>query len=291
MLKLFKLLGNKRLFILLMGLILFIAVMGFTLGPRLNLSWPEKFLKDTVGFVQSIFYKPTSYVAGLIEDVSNLRSLQEENEALKIALSHYTRDKARLNWIEQEYIELQELSHFTEAQKNQYNYTYKIAQVVSVNNDPINRTIKMNLGSNDGVKVGYAVMSIDGLVGTVSRVSNFTSTVKLLTTMDAKDPNSNGISATALGKENQVFGIVETFDHNKGMFLMNKIEDSSSLAIDDTIVSSGVGGAFPRGVVIGKVKDIQVGEYGMTYTAFIEPTASFSDLKSLIVVYTPEVLE
>lgn len=57
MLKLFKLLGNKRLFILLMGLILFIAVMGFTLGPRTSLSWPEKFVKDTVGFVQYVFYK------------------------------------------------------------------------------------------------------------------------------------------------------------------------------------------------------------------------------------------
>lgn len=181
--------------------------------------------------------------------------------------------------------------NFTEAQKNQYNYTYRIAHVVSVNNDPINRTIKVNLGSNDGVKVGYAVISAEGLVGTVSRVSNFTSTVKLLTTMDAKDPNSNGISATAQGKENEVFGIVETFDTNKGMFLMNKIDDPSSIAIDDTIVSSGVGGAFPRGMVIGKVKDIQVGEYGMTYTAFVEPAASFSDWKELIVVYTPEVLE
>ncbi|AZK46496.1 rod shape-determining protein MreC [Paenibacillus lentus] len=291
MLKLFKLLGNKRLFILLMGLIFFIAIMGFTLGPRTNLSWPEKFVKDTVGFVQSIFYRPTSYIAGLIEDVSNLRALQEENERLKIALSHYTRDKAIYNRIEQENARLYELHKFTEAQKNQYNYTYRIAHVVSVNNDPINRTIKLNLGSNDGVKVGYAVISAEGLVGTVSRVGNFTSTVKLVTTMDAKDPNSNGISATAQGKENEVFGIVETFDTNKGMFLMNKIDDPSSIAIDDTIVSSGVGGAFPRGMVIGQVKDIQVGEYGMTYTAFIEPAASFSDWKELIVVYTPEVLE
>ncbi|MNJ53778.1 Cell shape-determining protein MreC precursor [compost metagenome] len=163
--------------------------------------------------------------------------------------------------------------------------------MVSVNNDPINRTIKVNLGSNDGVKVGYAVISADGLVGTVSRVSNFTSTVKLLTTMDAKDPNSNGISATAQGKENKVFGIIETFDKNKGTFLMNKIDDPTSLAKGDTIVSSGVGGAFPRGMVIGQVNDIQVGEYGMTYTAYIEPAASFSDWKELIVVYTPEVKE
>ncbi|GJM79270.1 hypothetical protein HMSSN139_17660 [Paenibacillus sp. HMSSN-139] len=145
--KLFKLLGNKRLFILLMGLILFIAVMGFTLGPRTNLSWPEKFVKDTVGFVQYVFYKPASYVAGLFEDISNLRALQEENEQLKIALAHYTRDKATYNWIEQENKRLKDELDFTEAQKRMYDYTWKIAQVISVNDDPVNRTIVVNLGA------------------------------------------------------------------------------------------------------------------------------------------------
>lgn len=139
MLTLFKLLGNKRLFILLMGLILFIAVMGFTLGPRAGLSWPEKFVKDTVGFVQYVFYKPTSYISGLIEDISDLHAVQKENEELKIALAHYTRDKARFNWIEQENERLQKKLDFTNAQKEQYDYIWKIAQVVSVNDDQIGR--------------------------------------------------------------------------------------------------------------------------------------------------------
>lgn len=288
MLKLFKLLGNKRLFILLMGLILFIAVMGFTLGSRTNLSWPEKFVKDTVGFVQYVFYKPASYVAGLFEDISNLHALQEENEQLKIALAHYTRDKARFNWIEQENERLQNELNFTNEQKELYDYTWKIAQVISVNDDPVNRTIVINIGKREGVKEGQAVSSAEGLVGIVSHVSNFTSTVKLATTMDARDPNSNGIAVTAMGKENDIFGVIESYDKSNGTFLMSRIEDPNSLAKDDLIVSSGIGGVFPRGMIIGKVLDIKVGEYGLTYTATIEPAASFTDWKELFVVFTPE---
>ncbi|WP_059049649.1 rod shape-determining protein MreC [Paenibacillus senegalimassiliensis] len=288
MLKLFKLLGNKRLFILLMGLILFIAVMGFTLGSRTSLSWPEKFVKDTVGFVQYVFYKPASFVAGLFEDIANLRALQEENEQLKIALAHYTRDKATYNWIAQENERLYEKLQFTESQKELYNYTWKIAQVISVNDDPVNRTIVLNLGAREGVKEGMAVTSDKGLVGVISHVSNFTSTVKLVTSMDARDPNSNGIAVTAQGKENDVFGMIETFDQEQDMFLMTRIEDATPLKEEDLIVSSGIGGVFPRGMVIGKVKSIQVGEYGLTYTATVEPSASFTDWKELFIVFQPE---
>ncbi|GIO43600.1 rod shape-determining protein MreC [Paenibacillus apis] len=288
MLKLFKLLSNKRLFIMLIGLILFIAVMGFTLGPRTSLSWPEKFVKDTVGFVQYIFYKPAGAIAGFFEDISNLRNLQKENEELKIALAHYTRDKARFNWIEQENARLQKDLDFTNAQKEQYNYTWKIAHVISVNDDPVNRTIVLNIGGREGVKEGQAVHSVEGLVGVVSHVSNFTSTVKLLTTMDARDPNSNGIAVTAQGKENEVFGVIETYDLSSGTFQMSRIEDPKPLAKDDLIVSSGIGGVFPRGMIIGKVLDIQVGEYGLTYTATVKPAASFTDWKELFVVFEPE---
>lgn len=273
---------------MLIGLILFIAVMGFTLGPRTSLSWPEKFVKDTVGFVQYIFYKPASAIAGFFEDISNLRNLQQENEELKIALAHYTRDKALFNWIEQENARLKDELDFTKAQKEQYDYTWKIAHVISVNDDAVNRTIVLNIGGREGVREGMAVSSAEGLVGVVSHVSNFTSTVKLVTTMDARDPNSNGIAVTAQGKENEVFGVIETYDLANGTFQMSRIEDPDPLAVGDLIVSSGIGGVFPRGMIIGEVLDIQVGEYGLTYTATVKPAASFTDWKELFVVFEPE---
>lgn len=288
MLKLFKLLGNKRLFVILIALVMFIALMGFTLGPRATLSWPEKFLRDTVGFAQNIFYKPAGYVAGLFKDISNMRETYKENEQLKIALAQYTREKANYNFIEKQNKELMEDLHFTKQQEGKFDYTYHIAQVISVNSDVVNKTLVIDLGERDGVKVGQSVISVKGMVGVVSHVSNFTSTVKLITTMDTKDPNSNGIAVTSMNNH-QTFGIIESYDEASGMLIMNQIKQEDPVKKDDIIVSLGDTDKYPRGLIIGTVKDVQESKFGKTKTALIEPAAEFQDWKQLFIVFTPEV--
>lgn len=285
--KLFKLLGNKRLFVILIALVMFIALMGFTLGPRATLSWPEKFLRDTVGFVQNIIYKPAGYVAGLFKDIGNMREIYEENEQLKIALAQYTREKANYNFIEKQNKELMEDLHFTEQQKNKFNYSYHIAQVISVNADPVNKTLVIDLGERDGVKVGQSVISIKGMVGVISHVSNFTSTVKLITAMDAKDPNSNGIAVTSMNNH-QTFGIVESYDEATQTLLMTQIKQDDPIKRGDTIVSLGDTDKYPRGLIIGEVVNVQESKFGKTKTATIKPAAEFQDWKQLFVVFTPE---
>nr|WP_217504641.1 rod shape-determining protein MreC [Paenibacillus taichungensis] len=286
----FKLLGNKRLFVLLVGLVTFIALMGFTLGPRTALSWPEKFLKDSVGFVQYVFYKPASSVAGFFKDLANMRTVYQENEELRIAMGHYTRDRLKYNDMEQVNEQLQKALNFTEEQKNRYNYGSRIAQVISANSDPNSRTINIDIGENAGIKAGMAVTSQEGLVGVVSHVSSYTSTVNLLTSMDANDPTSNAIAATAVGKE-KVFGMIESYDPKTGMLKMTKISEDSDIKKGDEIISSGIINNFPKYMRIGEVQKVEVGEYGLTRTAIIKPYASFLDWKELIVIIPPEVKE
>lgn len=288
--KLFKLLGNKRLFVILIALVMFIALMGFTLGPRTTLTWPEKFLRDTVGFAQNIFYKPAGYVAGLFKDIGNMRETYKENERLKIALAQYTREKANYNFIEEHNKELMEDLKFTKQQEGKFDYTYHIAQVISVNTDTVNKTLVIDLGGRDGVKVGQSVISVKGMVGVVSHVSNFTSTVKLITTMDAKDPNSNGIAVTSMSNH-KTFGIVESYDEASGMLIMNQIKQEDPIKEGDTIVSLGDTDKYPRGLIIGTVKKVQVSKFGKTKTATIKPEADFQDWKQLFVVFTPELPE
>jgi rod shape-determining protein MreC len=291
-LKLFKLFNNKRLFILLITLVMFIVLMGFSLGQRKNLSWPENFLRDTTGFVQNLFYKPAGYVAGLFQDIGNLHDLAEENKELKILAAQYARDKAQYNFIkaqnEQYKIDLQ----FTEAQKNLYNYEYHIANVVSLTTEPSNNSLVIDLGAKDGIKLNMSVTSVEGLVGVISNVSNFTSTVKLMTMMDINDPNSQPpIAATVFNKEGETFGMIESYDQQTGMLMMNKIPVGNPIAKDDMIISSGIGGLYPRGMTIGTVQEVKTGEFGLTSTAIIKPAAGFQDWKELFVVFTEERVE
>lgn len=286
--QLFKLLGNKRLFIMLIGLVAFIAIMGFTLGPRASLSWPEKFVKDTVGFVQSVFYKPAAYIAGFFEDVRNMKAIYEENEELRRAVAQYSRESANYNTMKANFEKLQDDLKFTESQKKRYNYDYRTAQVLSVNSDPNNRTLVVDLGERDGIRPNMSVTTVDGMVGIVSSVSNFTSTVKLLTTMDAQDPNPQPISVTAIGKEDKTFGIVETYDEKTNTLLMTRISEDDPVKKGDKIISSGAGGVIPQGLIIGTVDSVQISQFGQSKTATITPAAKFEDWRYVIIVVTPE---
>ncbi|MEK5239293.1 rod shape-determining protein MreC [Paenibacillus sp. FSL L8-0470] len=292
MLKMFKLFNNKRLFILLITLVMFIVVMGFSLGTRKSLSWPENFLRDTTGFVQNLFYKPAGYVAGLFQDIRELSELAEENKRLKILAAQYTIDKANYNFVKARNESLQKDLHFTNAQKELYKYNYNTAQVLSLTTEPSNSTLVIDLGSSDGMKPNMSVISVDGLVGVISKVSNFTSTVKLMTMMDVNDPNSQPpIAATAIGKEGKTFGMIESYDQETGMLKMNKIPQGDPIAEKDTIVTSGIGRLYPQGLTIGTVMSVEEGQFGLTSTAIIKPSAEFQDWKQLIVVSQEERAE
>ncbi|WP_336784517.1 rod shape-determining protein MreC [Paenibacillus sp. MMO-177] len=273
---------------LMIGLILFIAVIGFSLSDRKELTWPEKFLGDSVGFAQQWFYKPAGLVAGFFEDIRELKTLHEENEQLKLTAAAYARDKINYNFVQKENERLQKELHFTERQKNMYKYNYLIAQVIAIDNDPYNHTMVINLGSKNGIKPNMAVTTIDGLVGLVSNVRPYTATVTPLTELDDTSPTSNGIAATVLGRENESFGIVGSYDKETDRLIMTKIAENDKMIVDDTVITSGLGNVYPRGLVIGTVETRQVGDFGLTHTATIKMAAKFDHLTEVFVVQPSE---
>lgn len=279
---------NKRLFILMIGLIVFIALMGFTMG-RTRLTWPEKFLNDAFGTVQGALYRPVGAVADFFRDLGLLSDVYKENEQLRQTVAQYTQDQIKFNLLEADNKRLEDALHFTEQQKNMDNYRYLIAQVVGSTSNPYEKTITINLGSRDGIKPEMAVRTVDGLVGLVSKVKNFTSTVTLITSLDPNSSKGTPVSATFLGRP-ESFGIIEYDDETQSL-QMTKIDEHDKPADGDKVITSGLGSLFPKGIIIGTVKSSQVGDFGLTYTAIIEPAAKYDHLREVFVVVVPEVEE
>ena len=63
---------NKRLIILLVSMIILVALIGFSLKEREELTWPEQFIKDTTGWAQTLVSRPANYIAGFFENVKDL---------------------------------------------------------------------------------------------------------------------------------------------------------------------------------------------------------------------------
>jgi len=284
---LFSIFRNKKLFVLLIVLIVFAAIMGFSLGQRDKLTWPENFVGDTVTFVQQWFYKPAGYLAGLFEDIRKMRDIYRENEELRRTVARYARDRVTYNRIELENERLKEALAFKERQKRMFDYEYVIAQVVAVSQDPLNPTFKINLGSTDGIKPDMAVITTDGLVGLVSRVFPLYSTVMPITQLDSESSGTRAISATVM-EHKESFGVIEDYDVQRGMLVMNRIAENDPLSENDVVITSGLGGVYPYGLVIGTVESRQVGDFGLTHTAYIKPAADFDRLTEVFVVVPPD---
>ncbi len=280
-----KLFSNKRLILSLISLIIMIALMGVTLGNRGTVTWPEKMIQDTVAWVQGLIYKPAGYIAGFFEDIGNLGRLYEENKTLKRTLSHYARDTARLNVLIAENERLKEALRFTERQKLSDQLVYQIARVVAVNQDSSNNVFKIDLGERDGIRPDLPVITTDGLIGRVIRVSEFSSNVLMLTDINDQSLKSRGISVTSLQHPDS-FGVIESYDHETGYLIMSKIKQEDPLQIGDTIVTSGLGEAYPAGLIVGTVVSRQEGSFGITHVAEIKPAAdlSMNGLREVFVV-------
>ncbi len=270
------------------GLVVFFALMGFTLG-RTKLTWPEKFVHDSFGLVQSLLYRPVGAVAGFFRELSRISDVYRENELLRQTVARYAQDQIRYNLLELENERLKEALGFTERQKQLYEYRFLIAHVMGFSSDPYNRSFRIDLGARDGIREKMTVQTVDGIVGIVSRVSEFTSTVMPLTEIDPASPNAIAVSATVLGKESESFGVVDAYNKETGLFRMSRIDPNDPLEVGDVVITSGLGGLFPRGVVIGTVVSKQVGDFGLTLTADIRPAAEFDHLSEVFVVVTLEV--
>ncbi|MEH7484810.1 rod shape-determining protein MreC, partial [Neobacillus drentensis] len=100
---------NKRLIILLVSIIVLVALIGFSLRERSKLSWPEQFVKDTTGWVQSLVSKPTHFVAGFFENLQDLQNTYDENKELKSRIENLVNLEAQVQELKNDNEELRDI--------------------------------------------------------------------------------------------------------------------------------------------------------------------------------------
>lgn len=136
------------------------------------------------------------------------------------------------------------------------------------------RTLVINRGSSSGIREGMAVVSADGIVGQTVKVSASTARVLLLT------DHASGISATI--QRSRARGVVK----GKGEMLctLEFTTREEDVKVGDTVISSGIGGVFRKGLPIGEVTMVKRGEYGIFQTVSIHPAVNLSHLEEVLVV-------
>ncbi|RQD78182.1 MAG: rod shape-determining protein MreC, partial [Candidatus Syntrophonatronum acetioxidans] len=168
------------------------------------------------------------------------------------------------------------------------NYDLIPAKIIARDPSTWFNTLIINKGYNDGVARDMAVTTQDGLVGNVMAVSRHASKVLLLT------DSRRAVSGVVQGSRDMgTIGFVEGSVDEPGYCRMINISREAEISRDDVIISSGLGGVFPPGLVIGEVMEVGRDEYGLLKSALIKPAVNFNRLEEVFVVNDTgeEVLE
>ena len=72
--------------------------------------------------------------------------------------------------------------------------------------------------------------------------------------------------------------MIEGYDRKRGELIMKRIDSSFEVEVGQKVISSGLGGIFPKGLLIGEVTEVSTDDYGLTKLAYIRPAADFHDV-------------
>ena len=263
-------------------IIVILAIFSFTLKEDRQLNKFESLIKDTVTSVQKVIVYPFNWIFTKIDDYSELVNIREKYQELL----------PEVDRIDSLITENTELRKQLEAMKEELDIDYTIndyeflnATVISRNISYWYNTITIDKGTYNGVEVDMVVVNSDGLIGKVISTTTFTSDVKLLTTSDT----NNKISVAISSGNKKLYGLIKDYNYNNNSLEVEGISNTESVSIGDYVYTSGLGGVFPSGILIGKVSEITTDEYDLAKIINVSPIADFDDINYVAILKRKEL--
>ena len=273
-----KMTSKKYVFIGVVILIIILLItFSFTLKEDRKLNPVESFLRDTLSYAEKIVTYPFSYITTKTREYNKLKDVNEENDILETSLD-------RIDAIETENVELRRQ---IDALKNELNIDYTLTDYEYLNATVTSRsvgywynTITINKGSYNGIKKDMVVINSKGLIGRVIKTSTFTSDVRLITTSET----NNKISVHISNGDNNLYGLINNYDYSKNLLEVEGISNTKDVDIGDFVYTSGLGGIFPSGILIGSVSEITTDSYDLAKIIKVKPSADFSNINYVSVL-------
>ncbi|HFI0694476.1 TPA: rod shape-determining protein MreC [Streptococcus suis] len=268
---------SKLLIAVSVFLLISFSLLFLTFSKGVGLPLVNSAVNAVVSPIQSFLSVPTRFFSEQQSSISHLMAAYEENKQLKeslLTLENYASENATLK-VENESLRknLEMSSFFSE---NQY-----IAGNVLVRTPASwSEHLRIDIGESKGLIVNDLVVANGGLVGIISSVDKASSVVKLFTNSDEFTKLPVKISVDS----KDVYGILSGFDLDSNSFIINQLNSTDDVAVGSNVVTSDLAGATPANIQIGKVRSVKSSSNNLNRELFVEPTASFSAIYSVLIV-------
>ncbi|MFQ3566435.1 MAG: rod shape-determining protein MreC [Aggregatilineales bacterium] len=233
------------------------------------LSPVESVIATPLNAVSGFFNRAALVMTNAVADLAEFRSLQQRNAELETALARFQSELVELREIASDYRRLANLLNYTTTTIGQ---EFVTAEVIAVQQDVL-RTITINRGARDGIRIGMPVVTELGLVGRIIGVQANASRVLLIT-----DPGS---AVSARLQTTRAEGTVR--GQISGNLEMTFIPLGEQIQNGDLVITSGLGGNLPPDLLIGQVTSSRAGE-SVYQTAQIRSLINFDTLEFVLVI-------
>ena len=260
------------------GMIAFIIaflLLAYYTGPkREDMSTVEKIFCDiTAPFHNGLVWVGDTF-SSFGDYFANVKKLQAENEQLKAEIAALEKELGAFVETDLENSRLRKLLKM--AEKLDEEYASVVVPVIARNSSSWYNTLTIKGGADQGFVKGMPVVNGDGLVGRIISVSEYTSEVLLILDKDG--------TVGVLVQPSRTPGVVEGKGDLGNHLQLNHIPYDANIQKNQTVISSGLGGIYPAGLLVGYISQIQTAAGGLMLEVTVTPFVDFERLEEVMVL-------
>ena len=270
---------DKRYLIIIIILIisLLLVILSVALKKDRNLNSVEKIAKDTGSFVVNILGTPVDFVSNKIAETKEQNDIYNKYKELKSKEEQTESLIAETNNLKQE---IKSLKAALDLNTTLSDKVYKNATVINRNIDYWYDEVTIDKGKTNGIEKNMAVVNNNGLIGTVTKVSNHVSTVKLLSSKSLSDKISVKINVG----DTYVYGLISKYNFKKNTYTVEGISENIEIPKGAEVVTTGMGDTFPSGLLLGHVKKISTDNFDLSKVAVVTSSVDFDNIEYVAVL-------
>ncbi len=238
-------------------------------SPTLG-GWYDKPFSFMAGLVESIFFSFSDGVRGTTKMYLDLVDIKKENQSLRAQNKELQTRLLQSDELAKENQRFNALLDFK--QKNKMELV--AARIMSRDLFSDHATVRIDKGTNQGLKAGMAVITTEGVVGHIFRPETFTSHVLLITDRYSV--------VDGLINRSRARGIVE--GKSPGGLALHYVEKSEDVLKGDVIVTSGLDNIFPKGFPVAVVESVENKAFAVSLKVELRPVVDPDKVEEVFVI-------
>ena len=254
-----------------------LTILAASLNKERDLNPIEKALKDMGTVVIKVVSTPFNFVHDKIDEMVEKNDIYEKYKEIKNKEEQIDSVIAQNDNLKDEIDKLKETLNLNTILSDK---VYMNATVVTRNIDYWYNEITIDKGSKNGIEKGMAVVVPKGLIGQITKVSNYASTVKLLSNENMSDK----ISVKIKVGDDYVYGLISAYDAKTNTYTVEGISENVKIEKDADVVTTGMGTIFPSGLIVGKVKEVTTDNFDLSKVVEVKSSVDFNDIDYVTVL-------